>query len=394
MAEPKHPGVVLFWGDSEYLLRLAAREMLDGLGAQAAEVDGGDWLGGELSDLATPSLWGERRALLISRSQDLPDGGKREVAAFLEDPAPETILVLTLVSKAKSGPPLAKAVKEAGGDVRAVALRRQDLPKWAIDRAKHRGLRLSGPAVTALIATVGEDPATLDQSVEQLAAAFPGTPVGPEQVRSQFQGLGEQRVWDLCDRAFAGRSGDALMVLRSLLEAREDPLMILGGIASRLRDLIRVRALPDRMSQADAAKAAGLRFDWQLRRYREQAGRYSVQELTFLHQRAVDTDRAIKGGTPGDVAVGVLVVAIARAPGSRAGRAREGRSLRGLFAMTPARRDLPLGTVTLLFTDIEGSTKLLHELGPEAYAEALARAPPAAERRLRPPRRRGGGHPG
>ncbi|MBA2462759.1 MAG: adenylate/guanylate cyclase domain-containing protein [Actinobacteria bacterium] len=35
------------------------------------------------------------------------------------------------------------------------------------------------------------------------------------------------------------------------------------------------------------------------------------------------------------------------------------------------RRDLPSGTVTLLFTDIEGSTKLLHELG-EDYAEALA----------------------
>jgi predicted ATPase/class 3 adenylate cyclase len=36
------------------------------------------------------------------------------------------------------------------------------------------------------------------------------------------------------------------------------------------------------------------------------------------------------------------------------------------------RSDLPSGTVTLLFTDIEGSTKLLHELGAEAYADALA----------------------
>jgi class 3 adenylate cyclase len=34
-------------------------------------------------------------------------------------------------------------------------------------------------------------------------------------------------------------------------------------------------------------------------------------------------------------------------------------------------RDLPQGT-TLLFTDIEGSTRLLHELGPTRYAEALA----------------------
>ena len=40
--------------------------------------------------------------------------------------------------------------------------------------------------------------------------------------------------------------------------------------------------------------------------------------------------------------------------------------------MTPVRGDLPSGTVTFLFTDVEGSTKLLHELGAEAYAAALA----------------------
>jgi predicted ATPase/class 3 adenylate cyclase len=33
---------------------------------------------------------------------------------------------------------------------------------------------------------------------------------------------------------------------------------------------------------------------------------------------------------------------------------------------------LPSGTVTFLFTDIEGSTRLLHALGPDAYADALA----------------------
>ena len=44
---------------------------------------------------------------------------------------------------------------------------------------------------------------------------------------------------------------------------------------------------------------------------------------------------------------------------------------------TPSRRplprtDLPSGTVTFLFTDVEGSTRLLHELGAEGYSEALA----------------------
>ena len=40
--------------------------------------------------------------------------------------------------------------------------------------------------------------------------------------------------------------------------------------------------------------------------------------------------------------------------------------------MAPVRRDLPSGNVTFLFTDVEGSTRLLHELGAEAYAQALA----------------------
>jgi predicted ATPase len=35
-------------------------------------------------------------------------------------------------------------------------------------------------------------------------------------------------------------------------------------------------------------------------------------------------------------------------------------------------RQLPTGTVTFLFSDIEGSTRLLHELGTERYAEVLA----------------------
>ncbi len=40
--------------------------------------------------------------------------------------------------------------------------------------------------------------------------------------------------------------------------------------------------------------------------------------------------------------------------------------------MAAMRRVLPTGTVTFLFTDVEGSTKLLHELGAEKYAAALA----------------------
>jgi predicted ATPase/class 3 adenylate cyclase len=42
------------------------------------------------------------------------------------------------------------------------------------------------------------------------------------------------------------------------------------------------------------------------------------------------------------------------------------------YRQSVSRIELPTGTVTFLFTDIEGSTKLLHELGVEAYSDVLA----------------------
>ena len=44
----------------------------------------------------------------------------------------------------------------------------------------------------------------------------------------------------------------------------------------------------------------------------------------------------------------------------------------GQCMMPSMRRTLPSGTVTFLFTDVEGSTRLLRELGPDSYASALA----------------------
>jgi DNA polymerase-3 subunit delta len=305
------PAVALFWGEDEFLLRLAALDLLSEWGDRPTEIVAAEWRGGETSDLATPSLWGERRALLVTGCQALPEQGLGEVLGYIKAPAPDALLVLTLVSRARTAPPLAKAVQTAKGLVRQSALKRQDLPRWALERAQVRGVQLAPPGAAALVGAVGEDPATLDQAVEQLATAFPGASVGPEQVRAQFQGLGEQRVWDLCDRALSGRLSEALVVLRSLLESREDPLLILGGIASRVRDLIRVRELPDRMPSGDAARSAGLRFEWQVRRYRDQARRFSPEDLAAVHQRVADTDRAIKGGATAEVVLPALVAVMA-----------------------------------------------------------------------------------
>jgi DNA polymerase-3 subunit delta len=302
--------IALGWGEDAFVLREAALARFgDG---RPAEVDAAEWRGGELQDLATPSLFGEPRALLIADARSLSKDATAELASYLAAPDAEAQLVIScqVAERGKVPAALAKLVKPVG-DVVHVEIKRKDLEPWLARRADAFGLDLSVPAARALVETLGEEPGQLVAAVQQLASAFPGQRVTPQLVASQFRGLGEQQVWDLCDRAFTRDLPGAIRSWRSLEEGGDDPLKVLGGVSSRLRDLIRVRALPDRMPPAELAKRAGLRFDWQARRYRQQAGNFSMAQLLTLHERITEADRALKSGASGDTVMPVLVAAIA-----------------------------------------------------------------------------------
>ncbi len=306
----KATSVVLLWGEDGFLLREEALRMLGDI--KPREVDAGQWRGGETQDLATPSLYGERRALLVSDAKSLSPDALRELGAYLAAPDPDSPLVLCAIVGERAKPPAAleKLVGRVG-EVREVKVPRKELEPWLVARAASFGVELAAPAARSLVETIGEQPAELASALEQLASAFPDERLTPELVGRQFRGLGEQKVWDLCDRAFGKDLPGAIRSLRSLEEGRDDMLMVLGGIAARLRDLIRVRSLPDRMSPADVAREAGLRFDWQARRYQQQGRRFSMVQLVGLHARVVEADRALKSGASGDVVMPALVAAIA-----------------------------------------------------------------------------------
>ena len=304
--------VVLLWGESDHLLRLAAADVLGE--ARPAEVDAVEWQPGATADLATPSLFGEPRALLISNGQQLRGEALSEVSAYADAPSPDAILIVAaMVSSRAKGPPaaLVKALK-GKAEIRRVVVDRKDLPAWVRQRARARGMNCEAAGASALVQTVGEDPAVLDQSLAQVQAAYPTEGLTSHTVAAQFRGFGDRRIWELCDAAFGRNLPTATRCLAGILESREEPLVVLGGISSRLRDLLRVRSLPDRMAPAELAKAADLRFDWQARRYREQARRFTPEELADIHSRLVDADRALKLGAAGDVVLPMVVSKIAR----------------------------------------------------------------------------------
>ena len=301
---------MLLWGDDAFLLRDAALELLGDL--RATEVDAADWQGGELQDLATPSLFGEPRALLVSDVRSLPKDAMAELATYLAAPDPDAPLVLCCTTAERGKPPAALLkLVEPIGTVSQVAVARKDLEGWVLQRAHRHALDLSPPAARVLVDTIGVETARLAAAVQQLASAFAGQRVGPAQVHQQFRGLGEQKTWDLCDKAFGRDLPGAIRSLRAIEESGDEALMVLGGIASRVRDLIRVRSLPERLPAGEVAKRAGLRFDWQARRYLQQARHYTVEDLVRLHERITEVDRALKSGGTADVIMPTLITEIA-----------------------------------------------------------------------------------
>jgi DNA polymerase III subunit delta len=317
---PSRRSVVLLWGEDPFLLREAAREAFGEVDPTTA--DGTAWRPGLTSDLATPSLLGEARGLLVTQADELPEDALAEVARYATAPGGDDLLVLCWeVGPRAKGPP--KGVLSrlgAGVDVRRVAVERRDLPRWVLDRARRRGVRATPQGASLLVQTVGEDPARLHQAIDQIAASHPEEGLTPDAVAAQFRGFGDRRIWELCDAAFTGDAAGALRALTGMLESGDEPLVILGGIASRLRDLVRVAALPPRTPLAEVAQAAGLRFDWQARRYRDQSRRYSTTQLRAVHQALVEADGLLKQGGAGDVVLTTVVTRIASAA-ERGGRA-------------------------------------------------------------------------
>jgi DNA polymerase III subunit delta len=304
------PPVTLLWGDDDFLLREEASKLLGDL--RADELDAGEWVPGALQGLATPSLFGEPRALMITDARSLSKEALDELARYLGAPDPDATLIVCCTTAERGKLPVGlQKIVEPVGTIRKVEIARKELEAWLVARARADEMELTMPAARALVVALGPDPGPLVAALAQLRGAFGDRRIGPREVVQQFRGLGEQKTWDLCDRAFARDLPGAIRSLRAIEEGGDEALMVLGGIAARLRDLLKVRSLPDRMPPPQVARAVGLRFEWQARRYQQQARNYSLEELVAIHDRIIEADRAMKSGASGDVVMPSLVAAIA-----------------------------------------------------------------------------------
>src|SRR2546423_6176513 len=136
---------VLVVGDDPYLVAEAVSKALEGIDSLSVEdLSPQEERARVLQALESTSLFGGRRAVVLRGVDEAAAEVQRTFIAYLKDPNPDCLLVLTS-SKPLSG--LAEAVRKVGHVVEAARGRRNDLFAWLRGKAREIDLRISGDSM-------------------------------------------------------------------------------------------------------------------------------------------------------------------------------------------------------------------------------------------------------
>lgn len=315
--------VTLAVGQEELLLDRAVREVVAAARAADADTDvrdlppGGLQPGG-LAELASPSLFAERKVLIVRQAQDLSAETVKEVKAYLAAPAEEISLVLLHAGGAK-GKGLLDAARKAGA--REVACPKMTKPadRLAFVRQEFRGAgRSATPAACqALVDAIGSELRELASACAQLIADVPGT-IDEAVVARYYTGRAEASSFTVADRAVEGRTAEALEALRWSLSTGVAPVLITSALAQGVRAVGKLASAP-RLSPGDLARELGMP-PWKVDRVRQQTRGWTPDGLAAAVRAVAEADAAVKGGGSDPAyALEKAVVSITRARSSRSG---------------------------------------------------------------------------
>lgn len=327
MTAPSEPvPLVLVSGDEELLVSRAVRGVLDDARSRDPEVEIVDREAGELTDtdvldMASPSMFGGLRVLVVRGAQDLAEDLRDALISYAAHPLPDVILVV-VHSGANRNRKLADALKAARARVLPAAkvTRPQDRRDFVVAEVRRLGGRISDPAARMLLDAIGGELREIAAACEQIVADTDG-PIDEQAVGRYHRGRAETTGFAVADAAIGGDLPQALTLLRQALEHGTAPVLVSSAVASGLRDLARV-ATAGGGSKFEVARRLGMP-DWKVDRAQRSARFWSEDGLARAIGSAAVTDAAVKGaGVDPAFALERLVIDVVSARGRTPGRAR------------------------------------------------------------------------
>ncbi len=254
-----------------------------------------DVIVGDIADALAPSLFSERRAMIIRDLQDLPEESKDEVTRYLGAPDGSTTVVFVHKGGVK-GKALLDAIKKAKPEIITCDPIKKEAEKEEFVRNLFLDLKRKATpgAISALVGALGNDLRELQSAIGQIAADAPAGVIDELMIDKFHQGRVETTGFDVADATLDGNLSGALIALRSALETGTDPVMITSAIASALRSLAKVSGANRGVKSFELAGQLGM-APWQIDKARRQLNRWSPAQIADAVGAIALADAEVKG---------------------------------------------------------------------------------------------------
>lgn len=195
---------------------------------------------------------------------------------------------------------------------------------WARERAAAAGIAIEPAAIDELVELVGGNLWVIASEIEKLGQYAGARPVTPIDVRLLTPEAAEAGIFDIVDAVVEGRSANALLLIRRMLEqGTYSPTRIQNMIARQVRHLVRATELLEQGADRSAVmEATGVRSSFPLNKLLRQARSTSRAAAEQALREIESSDHAVKTGQTGDaLALELLVMrlsALTRRPAAAA----------------------------------------------------------------------------
>jgi DNA polymerase III subunit delta len=313
--------VTLAVGQEDLLLDRAVQQIVAAARAADADTDVRDMVSeqlqpGMLAELTSPSLFSERKVLVVRGAHDLPADTVKELKGYLGAPVEDIALVL-LHAGGPKGKALLDAARKAGAREVACPKTTKPAERLTFVRSEFRALGRSATpeACQALVDAIGSDLRELASAVSQLVADVEGT-IDEAVVGRYYTGRAEASSFTVADRAVEGRTAEALEALRWSLSTGVAPVLITSALAQGVRAIGKLSSARGGRP-ADLARELGMP-PWKIDRVRQQMRGWTPDGVAAALTAVAEADAEVKGaGQDPEYALEKAVVAIARAARAR-----------------------------------------------------------------------------
>ena len=279
--------------------------------AEVVDLSPADVAEGRFAEAVGGSLFAAASIVVVRDLTSVPAEQTELVANTAAQPGDNLCLTLTHPGGVKGKALLDRLAKARVPRVSVEAVKAGDLPRFVMAEARRSRVKLDINAATALVDAVGGDLYSLSAAVAQLASDWPGEDLSVDLVNRYFAGRAEVSGYAISDAVMAGRTQQALGLLRWALATGTSPVYITSALAAGLRSLGKYYgARGMRIGPADMAQAVGVP-PWKITTISAQARDWTPAGVARGIAAVASADADVKGaGADAAFALEHLVLAL------------------------------------------------------------------------------------